>query len=61
MAGLLGSLSTDDLVKIVLVLAAIWLTIEILGWLTSALAGSLRPLVAVIVLVLALLWYFDRL
>lgn len=49
----------DDLMKVVLALAAVWLALEILGWAASAFTRSIRP-VAVLVLVLVLLWYYDR-
>lgn len=59
MAGKLDDFDLDDLMKVVLLLAAIWLTLEIAGWVLSAFTRSIRP-VLVVVLILVLLWYFDR-
>jgi uncharacterized protein with HEPN domain len=55
----LDDVDLDDLMKVVLVLAAIWLALEIFGWAASSLTRSIRPVV-VLVLVLVLLWYYDR-
>ncbi len=63
MAGDKGELDVDDLLKIVLVLVAIWLVIAIAGEileLTLGLLGPLQPLLGVVVFVLIVLWLLDR-
>ena len=58
-----AKLEVDDLLKIVLVLVAVWLILEIAGTvlkITLGLLGPLRPLLGLIVLVLIVLWLVDR-
>ena len=49
----------DALLKLALLLAALLLALELSAWVTAAFTRSLRPVFA-IVLVLVLLWYTDR-
>ncbi|MFB6219637.1 MAG: hypothetical protein ABEH77_10780 [Halobacteriaceae archaeon] len=58
-----AELEVEDLLKIVLALALVWLVLEILDTvlgLALALLGPLRPLVGVVLVVLVVLWLVDR-
>lgn len=58
-----GTIEVETLLKVVLVLAAVWLVVEIVdaafGLLWSAL-GLLQPLLVAAILVLVVLWLLDR-
>jgi hypothetical protein len=58
-----GKLDVEDLLKIILVLVAIWVVIAIIGELVEAVAGLLgpfRPLLGIIILALIVLYFLDR-
>jgi len=58
-----AKLDVDDLIKIVLVLVAIWLALEIVGEFLDTLRYILSPLgnvLGLIVLLLLVLWLLDR-
>ncbi|MFB6303704.1 MAG: hypothetical protein ABEH47_00935 [Haloferacaceae archaeon] len=59
-----AAIDTDDLLKLVLVLVAVWLVLEISGFLLGALFGVfgrlLRSLLGLVVLVLIVLFLLDR-
>lgn len=58
-----GELDVEDLLKLVLVLVAVWLVLEIVGGVLGILAGllgPLRPLLGVVVIALIVLWLLDR-
>jgi len=57
-------MDAEDLLKIVLVLVVVWILLEIVGELLGILAGLLgpfRPLLGLVIVVLIVLWLFDRL
>ena len=63
MTGDRGALEVEDLLKIVLLLVAIWLVLEIVGEVLSiaiGIFGAFRPVLGVLILVVILLWYFDK-
>ncbi|ELZ87165.1 hypothetical protein C453_02404 [Haloferax elongans ATCC BAA-1513] len=58
-----GGIEVEDLLKLVLVLAVVWLALEILGevlGLFTALLGPFRPILGLVVVVLIVLWLLDR-
>ena len=58
-----AAVDTDDLVKIVLILVAIWLGLEVFEELLGFLLGPfgfLRPVLGLVVLALLVLWLLDR-
>ncbi|WP_092887022.1 DUF7554 family protein [Halopelagius inordinatus] len=58
-----ASVDVEDLLKLVLVLVAVWLALEIVGGVLGIVAdllGPLRPLLGIAVVSLVVLWYFDR-
>lgn len=59
-----GKLDVEDLLKIVLALLVVYLVIKVLDATLSLLGGIvgllLDPVVALIVIVLIVLWYTDR-
>ncbi|MFB6170170.1 MAG: hypothetical protein ABEJ06_03395 [Haloarculaceae archaeon] len=55
-----GSLSVEGLLKIVLVLVIIWLGLEVLGAIVDLVFGRLSPLIGLVILLLIVLWFFDR-
>jgi hypothetical protein len=58
-----GKVETDTLLKVVLVLAVIWLTLEVLELFVDALAFILTPLpkiIGLLVIVLIVLYFLDR-
>jgi hypothetical protein len=67
MFGSRGSIEAEDLLKIVLVLAVIWLALEVLGAAVGLVGttldvifGPLSSLVALVVVLLIVLWFFDK-
>jgi len=57
-------MDAEGLLKIVLVLVVVWILLEIVGELLGILAGLLgpfRPLLGLVIVVLIVLWLFDRL
>jgi hypothetical protein len=63
MNGMRGKLEAEDLLKLVLVLVAVWLVLEIVGELLSVLGwilGPLQPILGFVVLLLIVLWLLDR-
>jgi hypothetical protein len=61
--GMRGKIDTDTLLKVVLVLAVIWLALEVLELFVDALAFILTPLpkiIGLLVIVLIVLYLFDR-
>jgi hypothetical protein len=59
-----AAISTDDLIKLVLVLVVVWLALEVFGELLGTLLRGpfeiLRPIVGLIVLALLILFLLDR-
>lgn len=59
-----AALDVDTLLKIVLVLVIVWIGIEIiegvLNLVFSGFLSFLRPLIGLIIVVLILLWFFDK-
>ncbi|RLM56740.1 hypothetical protein DVK02_09645 [Halobellus sp. Atlit-31R] len=58
-----AELEVEDLLKVVLVLAVIWLALEVVGGVLGILAellGPLRPFVGLVVVALIVLWLLDR-
>lgn len=60
-----ADISTDGLIKILLILVVIWLALEvfteILGLLLAPFFGSLQPIIGLIVLVILVLWLLGKL
>lgn len=59
-----AALDVEDLLKVVLVLVAVWLVLEILDTVLGialAVLGWLRPLLGLVVVALIVLWLVDRL
>jgi hypothetical protein len=57
-----AAVEAEDLLKIILVLAVIWLVLEVVESafdLLGALLGPLRPLLGVAVVALIVLWFLD--
>jgi len=58
-----ASLDVESLLKIVLVLVVIWIALEIVGEVFDILFGLLgmfRPVIGLLIVVLIVLWLFDR-
>lgn len=58
-----GKLDVEDLLKIILVLVAVWVVIAILGEVVEAFAnllGPFRPLLGLVILALIVLYFLDR-
>lgn len=58
-----GAVSPEALLKLVLVLVAVWLVLEIVGEFLGILAwllGPLQPVLGLVVIALIVLWLFDR-
>jgi len=58
-----GAVAAETLLKLVLVLVAVWLALEIVGEFLGILAwllGPLQPLVGLVVIALIVLWLLDR-
>lgn len=58
-----GALGVDTLLRIVLVLVVVWLVLQILQSILRLTFGMFRflsPLIAVVVVVLIVLWFLDR-
>lgn len=59
-----GKLDVEDLLRIVLILVAVWLVLSIVSKLVDAFAAILAPasdFIGLIVLLLIVLWLLDRL
>ena len=59
-----GDVEVETLLKVVLVLVAVWVVLEIVGEIvdiTLGLFGFLRPVIGLLVLALIVLWLLDRL
>ena len=60
-----AAVEVEDLLKLVLVLVAVWLSLEVLDTIFDLLFGGflavLRPLVGLLVVALVVLWLLDRL
>lgn len=59
MLGTRAELEVEDLLKIVLVLVAVWIALEILDLALGMLFGPLKPLMGVVIFVLIVLWFLD--
>jgi hypothetical protein len=58
-----AAIEAESLLKLVLVLVVVWLALEILGEvldLFTALLGPFRPLLGLVVVLLIVLWFLDR-
>lgn len=56
-----GSLEADDLLKIVLVLVIVWILIEIVTTVVEFLLGPFTAVIGLVIVVLIVLWFFDKL
>lgn len=61
MLGTRAELAVEDLLKIVLVLVAVWIALEIVDLALGMLFGPLKPFVGLVILVLIVLWFLDYL
>lgn len=59
MLGTRAELEVEDLLKVVLLLVAVWVALEIVDLALGMLFGPLKPLLGVVILVLAALWFLD--
>lgn len=59
MLGQRAELEVEDLLKIVLVLVAVWVALEIVDLALGMLFGPLKPLMGVVIFVLIVLWFLD--
>jgi hypothetical protein len=55
-----AALDAEDLLKIILVLVVVWIAVEIVGEVVTTLLGPFRPLFGLLIIVLIVLWLFDR-
>jgi hypothetical protein len=58
-----GNIEVEDLLKILLGLAVVWLILEVVGevlGIVGWLLGPLQPLVGLVIVVLIVLWFLDR-
>ncbi|MFB6146116.1 MAG: hypothetical protein ABEJ08_00330 [Halobacteriaceae archaeon] len=58
-----AALEVEDLLKIILVLVALWLVLEVVNTLvetTLAVLAFFKPLIGLVVVVLIVLWLLDR-
>lgn len=58
-----ADLDVEDLLKIILVLVIVWIAIEIVGdivGLVAGLLGPFRPLLGLVIVVLIVLYFLDR-
>ncbi|MFB6197828.1 MAG: hypothetical protein ABEI52_06105 [Halobacteriaceae archaeon] len=58
-----ASLQVEDLLKVVLLLIAVWLVLEIVATILKITLGVfelLQPFIGIILLILIILWLFDR-
>jgi hypothetical protein len=58
-----ASLDVESLLKIVLVLVVVWIALEIVGEVFDilfGLLGAFRPFIGLLIVVLIVLWLFDR-
>jgi hypothetical protein len=62
-----AGIEAEDLLKIVLVLVVVWLALEVLGTAVGlvgatldVLFGPLSSLIALVVVALIVLWFFDK-
>ncbi|WP_227230639.1 DUF7554 family protein [Salinirubrum litoreum] len=67
MMGSRAEIEAEDLLKIVLVLVVIWLALEVLGAAVGLVGatldvifGPLSSLIALVVVALIVLWFFDK-
>ena len=56
-----GALSVESLLKLVLALVAILLVLQIVGIVVSWVARLFTPILLLIVGIVIILWYFDKL
>ena len=59
-----GDVEVETLLKVVLVLVAVWVVLEIVGEIVDialGLFGFLRPVIGLLILALIVLWLLDRL
>ncbi|WP_247010422.1 DUF7554 family protein [Halorientalis litorea] len=58
-----AALDVDDLLKIVLLLVVVWIVLEIVGEffeLVAGLLGPLQPVLGLLIVVLIVLYFLDR-
>lgn len=58
-----GAIEVETLLKVVLALVVVWLVLEVLGAalrITTAIFRFLTPLIGLVIVVLIVLWLFDR-
>ena len=55
-----AALDVEDLLKIILLLVAVWLVVEIVAEFVSAVLGPFRPLLGLVIVVLIVLYLLDR-
>ena len=58
-----GDIDVEDLLKIVLLIVFVWVVLEIVGLVFSAigtLLGPFQPLLGLLIVILIVLWLLDR-
>lgn len=56
-----GTLDADDLLKIVLALVIVWILVEIVTTTVEFLLGPFTSVIGLVIVVLIVLWFFDKL
>jgi type IV secretory pathway VirB2 component (pilin) len=56
-----GALDAEDLLKIVLALVIVWIAVEIVTEVVEFLLGPFTTVIGVVIVVLIVLWFFDKL
>lgn len=56
-----GDIEVETLLKVVLALVLVWLALEVLDLFVDVLLWLLKPLVALVIVGLIVLWLLDRL
>lgn len=56
-----AKLDADDLLKIVLVLVIVWILVEIVTTVVEFLLGPFTAVIGLVIVVLIVLWFFDKL
>ena len=55
-----ADVEVETLLKVVLVLVVVWLALRILGEVVRLVLGPLPDLIGVVIVVLIVLWFLDR-
>jgi hypothetical protein len=56
-----AELDANDLLKIILLLVIVWIVVEIAATVLESILGLFPPLIGFVIVVLIVLWFFDKL